>query len=173
MFLRMVGVHAEHATDCATLKTKRWYLKDEQTITNEIPKGLKLASGRAEKGNSLVLTINSQIRGGKNNVQITRTGHRYPNPTFAKWRDEAVDQIVEQSWNLAQNFPLKLKYEAIIDYTPGDLKVRDVPAMMDALWSVLVKAGVLADDGLIREVVWREHPLDRTTPMVRIELRKL
>lgn len=47
------------------------------------------------------------------------------------------------------------------------------PKMVDALWSVLVKAGVLADDGLIREVVWREHPLDRKAPMVRITLTKL
>ena len=132
----------------------------------------------------MTLVLMGQIRGGKNNVQITRTGHRYPNPTFAKWRDEAVRQIREQVVNalrrpgktmtaLAATEPFLTRCEASIDYTPGDLKVRDVPAMMDALWSVLVKAGVLADDGLIREVVWREHPLDRKAPMVRIELRKL
>ena len=132
----------------------------------------------------MTLVLQGQIRGGKNNVQITRTGHRYPNPTFAKWRDEAVRQIHEQviktcrlsgktMMALRTTEPFLVKCEAIIDYTPGDLKVRDVPAMMDALWSVLVKAGMLADDGLIREVVWREHPLDRKAPMVRIELRKL
>lgn len=122
------------------------------------------------------------IRGGKNNVQITRTGHRYPNKTFAAWREEAVRQI-RQAGSLIElskgekpatfTLPWHCRCEAIIDYTPGDLKVRDVPAMMDALWSVLVKAGVLADDGLIREVVWRQHPLDRKCPMVRIELRTL
>lgn len=134
----------------------------------------------------MTLVLQGQIRGGKNNVQITRTGHRYPNASFAKWRDEAVAQIHAMFINatrrcgktnlvniMLSELPYLTRCEAIIDYTPGDLKVRDVPAMMDALWSVLVKAGVLADDGLIREVVWREHPLDRKGPMVRIELRKL
>jgi hypothetical protein len=121
----------------------------------------------------MIFTLRGQIRGGKNNVQITRTGHRYPNKTFAAWRDEAVRQIESFGPRGYNENPWKCRCEAIIDYTPGDLKVRDVPAMMDALWSVLVKAGVLADDGLIRNVVWREHPLDREAPSVRIELRKL
>lgn len=129
----------------------------------------------------MTLVLQGQIRGGKNNVQITRTGHRYPNKLFASWRDGAVWQLLqqapEQQFNgmssCKRHTAWQGKCEAIIDYTPGDLKVRDVPAMMDALWSVLVKAGVLDDDGLIREVVWREHPLDRKTPMVRIELRRL
>ena len=132
----------------------------------------------------MVLTLQGQIRGGKNNVQITRTGHRYPLPAFEKWRNEAVAQIHRQiatsirrsgktMMTMAATEPFLTRCEASIDYTPGDLKVRDVPAMMDALWSVLVKAGVLADDGLIRNVTWREHPLDRTGAMVRITLEKL
>ena len=122
----------------------------------------------------MTLTLIGQIRGGKNNVQITRTGHRYPNPTFAKWSHEAVAQIRRPGSAIEiEKLPWHCRTEAVIDYTPGDLRTRDVPAMIDALWSVLVKAGVLADDGLIRNVTWREHPLDRKAPRVRIELRRL
>jgi hypothetical protein len=61
-----------------------------------------------------------------------------------------------------------------VDYTPADLRTRDIDGMLSALQSVFVYAGVLKDDGLVRGIgYWREHPLDRKSPMVRVELKKL
>lgn len=36
---------------------------------------------------SLQIVISGQILGGKNHIMITRTGHRYPVASWAKWRE--------------------------------------------------------------------------------------
>jgi Holliday junction resolvase RusA-like endonuclease len=99
------------------------------------------------RGTGLVLHIKGQIRGGKNSVQTTKTGHRYPNKMWAKWRDEAVKSVKAQlpayfeTINVHQ--PVRLTYLA------GDKRRRDQPAIIDAVWHVLEKAGVISDDTLL------------------------
>lgn len=38
--------------------------------------------------------IPGPVRGGKNKVGMTRTGHRYPLPHFVKWRNEAMPYVM-------------------------------------------------------------------------------
>jgi Holliday junction resolvase RusA-like endonuclease len=93
------------------------------------------------------LVICGQIRGGKNNIIITRTGRRFPNPKWAAWRDAAVMEVQRQ---LPRGFaaftqPVNVRLE----YVAGDHRRRDNPAIVDAIWHVLEKAGVVTDDVLL------------------------
>lgn len=117
----------------------------------------------------MTLTLIGQCQSGKNRILITRTGHRYPPARFVTWRNDWSRQLQGQFQETIA-WPVEIS----VDYTPSDLRTRDIDGMLSALQSVLVHARVLKDDGLIRGIgYWREHPLDRKTPMVRVELKKL
>jgi hypothetical protein len=45
--------------------------------------------------------------------------------------------------------------------------------MLSALCHVLAKAGIVKDDGLIRDVEWHEFPIDREHPMAVVTIRRL
>ena len=114
----------------------------------------------------MIIRIWGQVRGGKNNVLMTRTGHRYPNPVFAKWRDNAVIQVRSQMRGGVLAVPLK----ALVNYWREDNRRRDVPALLDGIWHVLERAGVVKDDTLISEVHWLPMGVDKTNPHVVIQL---
>ena len=117
----------------------------------------------------MTLVLNGQCQSGKNRILITRTGHRYPPQRFVTWRNEWSRQLQGQ-FHETIVWPVEIS----VDYTPSDLRTRDIDGMLSALQSVLVYAGVLKDDGLVRGIgYWREHPLDRKAPMVKVELRRL
>lgn len=91
-----------------------------------------------------VITITGQIRGGKNSVQTTKTGRRYPNKVWAKWRDNAVREVVAQipkGWE-----PISEHTNVRMEYFAGDKRRRDMPAIIDACFHVLEKAGFTEDD---------------------------
>ena len=82
--------------------------------------------------------------GGKNNIIITRTGHRFPKPSWAKWRDDAVRQVKQ---HIPRGFtPFSSPVNVRLDYFAGDKRRRDMPAIVDAIFHVLEKAGVVTDD---------------------------
>ena len=117
----------------------------------------------------MILILKMPMRGGKNHIQTTRTGMRYPVPGFIKWRNEATRQLQGQ-FQETITWPVEIS----VEYTASDRRTRDIDGMLSALQSVLVYAGVLKDDGLVRGIgYWKEHPLDRKGAMVRVELRKL
>lgn len=90
------------------------------------------------------ITITGQIRGGKNSVQTTKTGRRYPNKVWAKWRDDAVREVVAQipkGWK-----PISQHTNVRMEYFAGDKRRRDMPAIIDAAFHVLEKAGFTEDD---------------------------
>lgn len=95
----------------------------------------------------MILVFNGQIRGGKNNMVVTRTGHRFPKKSWATWRDAEVITITQQ---------LPLGFKTIteptnisLNYFAGDRRRRDMPAIIDAIFHVLEKAGVVQDDTLL------------------------
>lgn len=93
------------------------------------------------------LYFDGQIRGGKNNIIITRTGRRFPKPEWAKWRDTAVASVKSQ---LPAGFKMiERPVNVHLDYFAGDKRRRDMPAIIDAIFNVLEKAGVVADDTLL------------------------
>lgn len=100
-------------------------------------------------------------------MQITRTGLHYPNPAFSKWRSDMARQITAQ---LATITALTVPVKAGIEYWPGDLRRRDVPAILDALWHLLEFCRILKDDALIQAVDYKQMPLDRTNPRCSILL---
>lgn len=113
---------------------------------------------------------------GKNRIIVTRTGHRFPDPKsrFPKWRDEALKQLAEQVYRIETvhscPFPVTNKCKLIVDYVPGDRIVRDVPGLLDALCHVLERAGIVTNDGLIRDCEWHEFAMDREHPMVTVTI---
>lgn len=69
--------------------------------------------------------------------------------------------------------PIRHKVKLIVDYTPGDRRVRDVAGMMDALCHLLERSGLIENDGLIRECEWHEFEMNRAQPQACVTLRKL
>ncbi len=113
----------------------------------------------------LVLRLTSQVRGGKNGMGVTRTGRHYAKPTFARWRDDAVRQIrcqLPSGWK-----PIDVPCNVRLDYVAGDKRRRDMPAVLDAVWHVLEKAGVVADDTLLW-AVQSSRSYDKAAPGVTI-----
>jgi Holliday junction resolvase RusA-like endonuclease len=91
------------------------------------------------------ITIVGQIRGGKNNMVVTRKGKRFPKKAWAKWRDNAVRQVQSQRHFDTITHPAEVKLE----YWAGDRRRRDMPAILDSIFHVLEKAKVVADDTLL------------------------
>lgn len=92
----------------------------------------------------MTITINSQIRGGKNNMIVTRTGHRFPKKEWAQWRDATVAEIrsqIPRGWK-----PIDHPVNITIDYRASDNRRRDMPAILDSIFHCLEKAGFCADD---------------------------
>lgn len=103
--------------------------------------------------------IHGPIKGGKNQVQITRTGHRYPNPKWEAWRNQVVREIIEvckPTFGRMITGACKLT----VIYTPNDLKRRDTPAMLDSIYHCMEKAGLIEDDFQIQTVHWIQEPKD-------------
>ncbi len=113
-----------------------------------------------------------QLPSGKNRIIVTRTGHRFPDPKsrFPKWRDDIMKQLIRQAKDA---LTIKTRCGLVVDYVPGDYRVRDVDGMLSALCHVLAKAGIVKDDGLIREVEWNEFPVDKEHPMATVTIRSL
>ncbi len=95
----------------------------------------------------LSLKLRGQIRGGKNNVLVLKSGLRIPPKVFREFAKQAIEELKQQlpPFFMAYDRPIS----ASIIYTPGDKRKRDVPALMDGLWHVLEKAGLVTDDCLI------------------------
>ena len=115
------------------------------------------------------LTLTGQLPSGKNAMQVTRTGRHYPKLRFQLWRDEAVYALMQQ-WKRRKM--MSTPNHLTCDYWPGDLRTRDVPGMLDALFHALVKAEIIQDDGLIHNVTWRRHELNRKAPKVILTLEE-
>lgn len=99
-------------------------------------------------------------------MSITRTGIHYPKAGFRVWRNDAVFQA-----KMHRHKRIETQCSAVVNYYAGDKRRRDVPAIMDAIWHVLERAGVVSDDCLITNVNWRSR-YDKANPRVEIELVK-
>lgn len=120
--------------------------------------------------NDLVIVISGQITGGKNNMIVTRSGRHFPKASWAKWRDDAVRSV---------KFQLPKSFKTITDpvnvrltYVSGDNRRRDQPAILDAIWHVLEKAGVVSDDTLLW-VSESSRGYDKNNPRTEIEFLEI
>ena len=116
------------------------------------------------------LSMTGQVPSGKNQVQMLwRRGNiqRVPNKTFTNWRSSVGMQLLTQEKPIA---PLSTPIRLICDYWPKDRCVRDVSGNLDAIFSMLVYAHIVKNDGLIYDVIWRRHEMNRKYPKLIMEL---
>ncbi len=91
---------------------------------------------------SCSFVITGQTPSGKNAVVVTRSGHRYPQARFVNWRKEALKQLPKLKM-------IEAPCSVMIDYFPSDNRRRDVPGIIDALWHLLERGGLIKDDCLL------------------------
>lgn len=118
----------------------------------------------------MTIALTGQLPSGKNQVQLLFRGGKvvkYPNKTFQNWRRSAAQEILTQG---PPKTPIASPVAIVFDYWPGDKRTRDVPGMLDALFHLLVYAKVLKDDGLIYNVTWTRHEVNRPFPKVVMEI---
>lgn len=116
----------------------------------------------------LELHFKGQVRGGKNNMCISRNGNHYPSPKFVEWRNNMFRQIKEQLPKIVTITDKKAKW--IFEYTPDDNRRRDLPAILDALFHVLERAIIVSDDSIIKNIEFTELPLDKKNSGVLIQV---
>lgn len=117
----------------------------------------------------ITLTLTGQMPSGKNSVNVTRSGHRYPNERFVSWREKAMWEVKMQLKNQTLFSPTSKVYMECW-YHPGDLRRRDVPGMEDALCHLFEKMGIVKDDSLICDQNFHTMELDRKNPRIRIQM---
>lgn len=112
------------------------------------------------------IILKGQVRGGKNNMGVTRSGIHYPKPDFVKWRTLTMSQILGQR-------PMSFKpidngnYHWDFQYIPEDNRRRDMPAILDAVFHCLEKAQIVTDDRWIKNMHYREcHPDKHNAGMI-------
>jgi len=113
------------------------------------------------------LTIKGQLRSGKNNMIVTRSGHHVPKPKWAAWRNEVLAQIFQQR----THGPIDKKSSIWVRYFAGDRRRRDVPGMLDALYHCLERAKIVKDDSLLDHVVWTPG-YDKSNPRVLVLIKE-
>jgi Holliday junction resolvase RusA-like endonuclease len=98
------------------------------------------------------LDIKTDFHGvGKNNMGVTRTGIHYPKPAFVNWRKNVMAQVIEQTpkdWKPIDSYD----YSWVFVIRPPDNRRRDLPAVLDSLYHVFCKTGIVADDCYIYNV---------------------
>lgn len=141
----------------------------------------------------LTIRLTGKLKSGKNGMRVHPvTGVHYPTPEFKLWRAGVESQIRRQlvdvprvvyqrayrvrgRTGLKELVPVVFAepVSAVVRYTPGDLLSRDVPGMVDALWHVLERVGVVGNDVMIESANFVRMPLDRERPGCEIELTGL
>lgn len=89
-------------------------------------------------------TITGQCPSGKNAITITRSGVRFPNKRFVKWREDGLSQLRETFKDITKGYTQPVNI--CVRYWAGDKRRRDVPGIIDALWHLVEKAGIINDD---------------------------
>lgn len=102
------------------------------------------------------LNISGQCPSGKNAVIVTRAGHRFPSARFVAWRQLAINEVLPQIKLIDVKFPITNPVHVAIEYTPKDRIRRDAPGIIDALWHLIEKVGVVSDDTFL---AGHEHTL--------------
>lgn len=118
----------------------------------------------------LQLRVEGQCPSGKNSVIVTRSGKRFPSQRFSAWREQGLKQVHKQLKGCS-NLPITTPVNVEVSYAAGDMRRRDVPGIVDAVWHLLEKAGVVSDDCLLagheKELLFK-HLGKQKTPYVDV-----
>ena len=122
------------------------------------------------------LKISGQIYGGKNNINITKKGKRYPNKEWQEWRDGKIWELKRQIIKMKDFETFTEPMSIIVRYTAGDNRRRDTPAILDSIYHLLEKTNVVDDDALIGgfgcDVIFINLGFDKEKAGVELELMK-
>lgn len=123
----------------------------------------------------MTFQISGQMPSGKNQVQLAIVKGRvlkFPNKRFKAWREGVVPVLMAQR-SPGYVWPIRTPVKLSCRYTPGDNRTRDVSGLLDALFHVIVKAGIVMDDGQVRAVEWHPCALDRDSPGLAFQVEVL
>lgn len=124
---------------------------------------------------NFVLQISGQCPSGKNAVIVTRAGHRFPSARFVEWRQAAMNELFPQLKQLEVKLPITNPVDIEIEYTPKDRIRRDAPGIIDALWHLIEKVGVISDDTYLAghgcQLTFLNTGVDKKNPGVKIVIR--
>lgn len=113
-------------------------------------------------------TLLGQIPSGKNAIKITRTGHRYPSKRFSNWRAMVAFMVP----SVKEPIDCKGDLSITVIYYKGDLRRRDVPGMLDALFHLFEYRRLVIDDKHFVNVTWVDGGLDRARPRCEIQIQE-
>ena len=175
--MRRIGVKPSFSAGCNLFRLANATLRASTSRQNTEPSPTPAQGGDRGKDRQknatpddfcVRITLTGQVRGGKNNMGVTKTGIHYPKPEWARWRDAMLTQVQRQF----SGDPIECECKAVIRYWAGDRKRRDIPAILDAIWHVLERSGIVKDDALIKSVEF--HGLyDKENPKAVIVLTPL
>jgi len=106
------------------------------------------------------IVLKGQVRGGKNNMGVTRTGIHYPKPEFVLWRANMMAQVESQrptGFKAIDNAGFHWDF----CYTPSDKRRRDIPALLDAVYHVLERTKIITDDYFIANLHFSTMPVSK------------
>lgn len=104
---------------------------------------------------------------GKNNFGVTRNGIHYPKKNFINFRGEAIRQIIKQ---LPSNFrTIKNECKLNIIYCPADKRTRDATAIIDAIFHIFEKAGIIENDNQIKQIEYSEKTNQDFTFLITLQ----
>lgn len=115
-----------------------------------------------------VYSVSGQVRGGKNNVMVLKSGLRIPPKIFSQWAKAAIAEIKAQG---LPEKPIDYPCNISIEYYCSDRRRRDAPAIIDGLFHALERAGVVKDDSLLggeNKVLLFEHKGQSKTPHANV-----
>jgi len=92
---------------------------------------------------------------------------------FTMWRDARLAELLPQVRRWSGIMPLQVPLMLYVWYWPSDRRIRDRSGMLDAIFHTLERAGVVSNDGLVEDPIWRTMELDRQCPRVELVLRPL
>ena len=98
-----------------------------------------------------------QIRGGKNHIQITKTGRRFPLKSWAEWCNREVASIDIQRLQYRLKETITQPCGILVEYESEDRRRRDSTAILDAIYHVMEKAGIVADDAQFEHVHFSDY----------------
>lgn len=118
----------------------------------------------------ITILLMGQMCSGKNAMQVSRDGRHYPAERFKVWRDIMLLQIKKQ---VPHDFKkINMPCSVAVNYTPGDLRRRDTPGIIDALCHVLERAMIVEDDCLLEDWDFVKSSLNRESPSCGLTISK-
>ena len=117
--------------------------------------------------------LKGQVRGGKNNIIVTKEGRRFPNPQFKAWATQAHYQLCSQTVQYRYQLPIDShEYSWVFLYTPEDNRRRDCTAVLDGVMHVLESAKIVTDDRYVSNLSFETTKPDKLNAGIIIDVVK-